>query len=120
MPRDRAGELRTQLFDRYKRYEQQVADGLTQMVVSGTSTHKVGEVAQTLMGVAPSASSGSWLNQSLTEQFEAWPVRPLLTHYRILSLDGIHYRVRHGTKADSTIILTAVGVDLEGNTEVLA
>lgn len=120
VPRDRAGEFHTQLFDRYQRYEQQVADGLTQMFVSGTSTHKVGEVAQTLMGVAPSASAVSRLNQSLTEQFEAWRVRPLLTHYRILYLDGIHFRVRHGDKVDSTIILTALAVDLEGNKEVLA
>jgi putative transposase len=51
VPRDREGEFRTQLFDRYSRYEQQVADGLTQMFVSGTSTQKVGEVAQTLMGI---------------------------------------------------------------------
>lgn len=90
------------------------------MFVSGTSTHKVGEVAQTLMGVAPSASSVSRLNRTLTDQFEAWRVRPLLTHYRILYLDGIHFRVRHGSKTDSTIILTALGVDLEGNKEVLA
>jgi putative transposase len=62
----------------------------------------------------------SRLNQTLTEQFEAWRERPLLTHYRILYLDGIHLTVRHGTQTDSTIILTALGVDLEGNKEVLA
>jgi transposase-like protein len=110
----------TQAFDRYSRYEQQVADGLTQMFVSGTSTHKVGEVAETLLGVAPSASSVSRLNSSLTEQFEAWRERPLLAHYRILYLDGVHFKVRHGTQTDSTIILTALGVDLDGNKEVLA
>jgi transposase-like protein len=77
-------------------------------------------VAQTLMGVAPSASAVSRLNQSLTEQFETWRERPLLTHYRILYLDGIHFTVRHGEQTDSTIILTALGVDLEGNKEVLA
>jgi len=54
------------------------------MFVAGVSTQKVGEVAQTLMGVAPSASAVSRLNQSLTEQFETWRERPLLTHYRIL------------------------------------
>ena len=106
VPRDRAGEFHTQVFERYNRYEQQVADGLTEMFVSGTSTHKVGEVAQTLMGVAPSASAVSRLNHTLTEQFEAWRVRPLLIHYRILYLDGIHFSVRHGSKTDSTIILT--------------
>ena len=34
-------------------------------------------------------------------------------------LDGIHFSIRHGEKVDATIILTALGVDLEGNKEVL-
>jgi transposase-like protein len=70
--------------------------------------------------VAPSASAVSRLNQTLTEQFEAWRVRPLLAHYRILYLDGIYFTVRHGEKTDSTVILTALSVDLEGNKEILA
>ena len=81
---DREGEFHTQVFDRYNRYEPEVAEALTQMCVSGTSTHKVGEVAATLMGVAPSASAVSRLNQTLTEQYETWRERPLLAHYRIL------------------------------------
>jgi putative transposase len=80
----------------------------------------VGEVAQTLMGVAPSASTISRLNQSLTQQFEAWRQHPLQEHWRIVYLDGVHFSIRHGDQADSTIILTALGVDLEGNKEVLA
>jgi putative transposase len=90
------------------------------MFVAGTSTHKVGEVAQTLLGVAPSASTISRLNQSLTQQFDTWRQRPLQTHWRVLYLDGVHFSIRHGDQADSTIILTALGVDLEGNKEVLA
>jgi transposase-like protein len=38
VPRDREGHFHTQLFERYGRYEQQVADGLTEMFVAGTST----------------------------------------------------------------------------------
>ena len=120
VPRDREGQFHTQVFDRYQRYEPQVAEGLTQMFVAGVSTQKVGEVAQTLMGVAPSASSVSRLNQTLTQQFETWRERPLQAHWRILYLDGIHFTIRHGEQTDSTILLTALGVDLEGNKEVLA
>jgi len=120
VPRDREGQFQTQVFERYGRYEPEVAEALTEMFVSGTSTHKVGKVAETLLGVAPSASAVSRLNQTLTEQFEAWRERPLLTHYRLLYLDGIHFTVRHGEKTDATIILTALGVDLEGNKDVLA
>lgn len=32
----------------------------------------------------------------------------------------MHFSIRHGDKADSTLILTVLGVDLEGNKEVLA
>ena len=120
VPRDREGHFHTQVFERYSRYEPHIAEGLTQMFVAGTSTQKVGEVAQTLMGVAPSASTISRLNQTLTHQFEAWRERPLSEHWRILYLDGVHFSIRHGDKADSTIFLTALGVDLAGNKEVLA
>jgi putative transposase len=120
VPRDREGQFHTQTFERYSRYEPHIAEGLTQMFVAGTSTHKVGEVAQTLMGVAPSASTISRLNQTLTHQFEAWRERPLQEHWRIVYLDGVHFSIRHGDQADSTIILTALGVDLEGHKEVLA
>ena len=80
----------------------------------------MGKVAEKLLGVAPSASTVSRLNQALTEQYEAWRERRLLDHYRIIYLDGIHFTIRHGTQTDATMILTALGVDLEGNREVLA
>src|SRR2546426_12729869 len=120
VPRDREGQFQTQVFERYGRYEPEIAEALTEMFVSGTSTHKVGKVTEKLMGVAPSASAVSRLNQTLTEQYEAWRERPLLGHYRILYLDGIHFAVRHGTQTDATMILTALGVDLEANKDVLA
>jgi len=72
------------------------------------------------MGVAPSASTISRLNQTLTQQFDTWRARPLQEHWRIVYLDGVHFSIRHGDKADSTIILTALGVDLAGNKEVVA
>src|ERR1700692_1410444 len=50
VPRDREGAFHSQVFERYSRYEPEVAEALTQMFVSGVSTHKGGEVAQTLRG----------------------------------------------------------------------
>jgi putative transposase len=120
VPRDREGQFHTQAFERYQRYEPHIAEGLTQMFVAGASTHKVGDVAQTLMGVAPSASAVSRLNQTLTQQFAAWRERALQAHWRVLYLDGIHFKIRHGEQCDTSIILTVLGVDLEGKKEVLA
>jgi putative transposase len=117
---DRAGAFHTQVVERYARYEPEVAEALTDMFVSSTSTQNVGKVAEKLLGVAPSASTISRLNQTLTEQYEVWRERSLQAHYRVVHLDGIHFTVRHGTKTDGTLILTALGVDLEGSREVLA
>ncbi len=72
------------------------------------------------MGVAASASAVSRLNQTLTHQFEAWRERALQPHWRVVSLDGIHFKIRHGEKSDTSIMLTVLGVDLEGKKEVLA
>ena len=120
VPRDREGNFHTQVFDRYSRYEPQVAEGLTEMFVAGVSTQKVGEVAETLMGVAPSASTVSRLNQTLTQHFETWRERPLQGHWRIVYLDGVYFTARHGDQTDSTVLLTALGVDREGKKEVVA
>jgi transposase-like protein len=60
------------------------------------------------------------LNQTLTQQFEAWRERCLHPHWRVVYLDGVHFKIRHGAKCDTSIVLTALGVDLEGNKEVLA
>src|SRR5689334_19066058 len=95
VPRDRDGDFHTQVFDRYSRYEPHIAEGLTQMFVAGVSTQKVGDVAETLTGVAPSASTVSRLNRSLTQQFDAWRERPLQGHWRILYLDGVYFTARH-------------------------
>ena len=84
VPRDREGQFHTQVFERYRSSEPQVAQGLIEMFVAGTSTHKVGEVTQTLMGVAPSASAISRLNHDLEQQFTAWRQRRPQEHWRIL------------------------------------
>jgi putative transposase len=43
VPRDREGQFHTQVFDRYSRYEPQVAQGLTEMFVAGASTRHPSE-----------------------------------------------------------------------------
>ncbi len=53
VPRDREGQFHTQAFERYSRYEPHIAEGLTQMFVAGTSTHKVGDVAQMHQSAQP-------------------------------------------------------------------
>ena len=54
VPGDREGQLHTQVFERYQCYEPHIALVLTRMFVAGVSTHKPGEVGQTLLGAVGS------------------------------------------------------------------
>ena len=108
VPRDQEGQFHTQAFERYRRYEPHIAEGLTQMCVAATSTrHPSEKWSKHAWEVLPVEVAMSRLNQSLSQQVEAWRERSLQEHWRILYLDGVHVDMRHGDKVDSTIILTA-------------
>ena len=119
VPRDRAGQFHTQVFERFARYEPQVEEGLRDMFVAGVSTSKVGEVAEQLIGVKPSASAVSRLNTDLVAQFKAWRERPLKAEWRIFYPDGIYFEVRHGEQVDRMVVLAVLGVDPSGDKEIL-
>jgi putative transposase len=119
VPRDREGQFHSQVFERFARYEPQVEEGLRDMFVAGVSTAKVGEVAEQLIGVAPSKSAVSRLNADLEAQFKEWRARPLKEHWRIFYPDGIYYDVRHGEQADRMVVLAVLGVDQNGDKDVL-
>lgn len=119
VPRDREGQFATQVFENYARYEPQVEEGLRQMFIAGVSTAKVGEVAEQLIGVAPSKSAVSRLNSDLQVQFQAWRERELAAHWRVFYCDGIYFDVRHGEQADRMVVLAVLAVDPSGAKEVL-
>jgi putative transposase len=77
VPGDREGQFHTQAFERYSRYEPHIAQGLTEMFVAGTSTrHPWEKWPKRCWASLEVASTISRLNQSLTQQFEAWRERP--------------------------------------------
>ena len=119
VPRDREGQFATQVFEGYARYEPQVEEGLRQMFVAGVSTAKVGEVAEQLIGVAPSKSAVSRLNADLQVQFKGWRERKLAEHWRVFYCDGIYFEVRHGELSDRMVLLAVLAVDPSGAKEVL-
>ena len=53
VPRDRAGAFHTQVFERYARYEPEVAEALTDMFVSGTRTKTSGQSGGKPAGSCP-------------------------------------------------------------------
>ena len=120
MPRDRDGTFQTELFQRYQRSEKALVLALMQMVVQGVSTRRVKEITAELCGCEFSKSTVSRLTGELDEQVEAWSSRSLEeSSYPFLLLDAMHLKVRRQGAVRSTTVMLAVGINEEGQREIL-
>jgi len=77
VPRDRAGQFRTEVFERYQRSEKALVTALMEMYVQGVSTRKVKAITEELCGHEFSASTISRLNKGLDETLDRFARRPL-------------------------------------------
>lgn len=120
VPRDRAGQFYTQVFERYERNDESVTAAIAHTFFSGVSQAKIGEITEPLMGVHPSPSTVSRLDHNLDSECEAWRNRPLKEHYRVIYLDAVYFPILHESGRNQSAVLVALGVDMAGDKKVLA
>lgn len=108
VPRDRSGEFSTALFERYARSEKALVAALAEMYVQGVSTRKVKAITEELCGHSFSASAISAINKGLDEA------------YPYLILDARYEKVREAGVIRSLAVLIAIGINWEGQRQVLA
>jgi transposase-like protein len=119
VPRDRDGTFQTQLFERYQRSEKALVLSLMQEAHEGVSTRRVKKITTELCGREFSKSTVSRLTGDLDEQVEAWAERPLEKSYPFLVLDAMQIKVRRQGAVRSTTVMLAVGINEEGQREIL-
>jgi putative transposase len=120
VPRDRGGEFSTALFERYARSEKALVGALAEMYVQGVSTRKVKAITEELCGHSFSASTISTINKGLDEALERFAQRPLEEAYPYLILDARYEKVREAGVIRSLAVLIAIGINWEGQRQVLA
>lgn len=120
VPRDRNGEFSTALFERYQRSEKTLVAALAEMYVQGVSTRKVTAITEELCGHRFSASSISAINKGMDEALARFATRPLEEVYPYLILDARYEKVREGGVIRSQAVLIAIGINWEGQRQVLA
>ncbi|MCB0130589.1 MAG: IS256 family transposase [Caldilineaceae bacterium] len=118
VPRTRKGH-RTQLFKRYQRRQQELDAAICEMFVSGASMEQVGQVMESLTGQAPSPATVSRTFHSLESEYKVWKERQLSAHYHYAFADGTYFTVIYGDKGHKMPILAVVGINLQGEKEVL-
>jgi transposase-like protein len=120
VPRDRSGEFSTALFERYARSEKALVAALAEMYVQGVSTRKVKAITEELCGHSLSASSISAINKGLDESLARFAQRHLDEAYPCLIVDARYENVRESGVIRSMAVLVAIGINWEGQRQVLA
>jgi putative transposase len=120
VPRDRNGEFSTALFERYQRSEKALVAALAEMYVQGVSTRKVKAITEELCGHRFSASTISTINKGLDESLARFASRSLEEAYPYLILDARYEKVREDSVIRSRAVLIAIGVNGEGQRQILA
>ena len=119
VPRDRAGEFSTALFERFGRSEKALVSALAEMYVQGVSTRKVKAITEELCGHRFSASAISAINKGLDESLTRFARRRLTEPYPYLILDARYEKVREDGVIQSQAVLLAIGINWEGKRQLL-
>lgn len=119
IPKDREGQFRTELFERYQRSEKALLMSLTEMYVHGVATRKVKHITETLCGLDISKSQVSELSKTLDAEIAVWRNRPLEKEYVYLIADARYEYIRYNRRVTDYGVLLVVGIDTDGIREPL-
>jgi putative transposase len=119
VPRVRDGSYFPTLLEPRKRAEQALVAVVREAYVQGVSTRKVDGLVQALGLDGISKSQVSRLCAALDEEVERFRGRPLEGAYPYVWLDATFVKVREGGRVVSMAVVIAIGVNGDGQREVL-
>jgi putative transposase len=119
VPRLRSLPFETQIIERYRRRESSIEEAMIEMYLAGVSVRRVEDITEALWGTRVSPSTVSELNQRIYVHIDAWRNRPIEGEHPYVYLDGIWLKRSWGGEVKKVAILVAIGVDSDGNREIL-
>ncbi|MEN9937493.1 MAG: hypothetical protein RLZZ387_4072 [Chloroflexota bacterium] len=119
MPRDRNGSFQSPLLEPYQTSTNELEDKIIGLYAKGMSARDIQSTLKELYGVEVSAATVSTVTDKVWHLVEAWQNRPLAAVYPIVYLDAIHLKLRRDGKVLNTVVYIVLGVDLEGQRDVL-
>lgn len=119
VPRDRNSTFHSPLVAPYQTSTNELEDKIIGLYAKGVSTRDIQATLHDLYGVEVSAATISTVTDKVWSLVEAWQNRPLAAIYPIIYLDAIHLKIRREGKVLNTAVYVVLGVDLEGQRDVL-
>jgi transposase-like protein len=119
-PRDRAGTFEPTVV---KKYQTSVSDEIESKMLSmyglGMSYRDIASHIEELYGISVSTATISAVTDKIVDEVKQWQQRPLESHYPLVWLDAIHYKVREDGRYKQKAVYTILALDLEGQKEIL-
>ena len=120
-PRDRNGTFDPKIIEKWDRH---LAPELEQQILAlygrGSSYSDIRSHFKSMYGIDYSESFISSVTDRIHEEINLWKHRPLESCYVVIYLDAIHFKVREDRQVKSKAVYSVLGVDKEGNRDVLS
>jgi putative transposase len=119
-PRDRKGSFEPHIVAKHQRRFEGFDDKIVAMYGRGMSVRDIQAHLHELYGVEVGHDLISRVTDAVLEDVREWQARPLEDVYPILFLDALIVKVRDGGAVRNKACYVAIGVNLEGERDVLA
>lgn len=119
VPRDRNGEFSPQTLKKNQGFDPVLEKQILGMYSRGMSVRDIQSQLQENFGTEISPSYVSKVTEHILEGIHEWQSRSLESTYAVVFLDAIHFKIRHEGKVQSRASYTCMGIDLDGQVDVL-
>jgi len=119
IPRDRESQFEPQIVPKHQKRFDELDDKILALYARGMSTQDISDEMYTMYRVDVSDSLISEVTEAVIDDVKAWQSRPLDSCYPILYLDCLVVKVRQDKQIINKSIYLALGVNTEGQKELL-
>jgi putative transposase len=119
VPRDRASTFEPQILPKHQTRFTGFDDKIISMYARGMTTREIESHLKEIYGVDVSPALVSQVTEAVSEEVKRWQNRALEPIYGIVYLDALYVKMRHEGRVENRAVYVAIGVDLEGQKDVL-
>lgn len=119
VPRDRDSEFEPSIVKKHQKNVAGIEDQILALYAKGMTTRDIQDHLNRLYGVEVSPTLISNVTNRIMPLIKEWQNRPLQNVYAIVFMDAIHFKVRQEGHIVNKAAYMCVGVDLDGNKDVL-